>query len=153
MLESSPAEFADTYARYAAAGELLPRLEGSFLLEFVVGDLVLYLFDRCGPYFFTGPAHVIVHGLTDPTITTLTVAPPNEQPWAEATGRSALRGVGQVVAQTHRATVLDAGLLLVLSQPTFPPYTAGSWSLEAEVGDWVQFSTLNPLHGYLVERN
>ncbi len=148
LLESSPAEFAQTYAPYGAQGVLLPRPEGSFLLEFVCGELVLYLFDRCGPYLGTGPARAVIHGLADLSQTGL--MEPQPEPWAEAVGRSGLRGVGQVVAQTWRATVLDVGLPIVLSRPARPPYPAGAWALEAEVGDWLHFETLPPLHGYLV---
>lgn len=150
MLESSPGEFAHTYAQYAAYGQLLPRPEGSFLLEFVSGDLALYLFDRCDPYSPTGPARVLIHGLIDPEITGVEVSAP-AAPWAEAVGRSSVRGVGRVIAQTPRATIVDAGLPLVLSFPARPPYTPGCWTLPAEPGDWLRFTTAAPLHGYLIE--
>ncbi|WP_261664300.1 hypothetical protein [Deinococcus sp. Marseille-Q6407] len=151
MLESSPGDFADAYAAYAAQGELLPRPEGSFLLEFACGDLALYLLDRCGPYLPTGPARVVIHGLIDPDLTHLEGSPP-EQPWAESLGRSSLQGVGQVIAQTRRAVVVDAGLPLVLSCPSYPPYPAGSWTLPVQVGEWLRFTTLSPLHGYRLEK-
>ncbi|GHG01308.1 hypothetical protein GCM10017783_11940 [Deinococcus piscis] len=149
MLESSPTEFAATYAQYAAHGQLLPRPEGSFLLEFVSGDLALYLLDRCGPYLTPGPARVVIHGLVSPEATGPAAAP--LAPWAEALGRSGVQGVGRVLAQTSRATVVDAGLPLVLSHPARPPYSAGCWTLPAEPGDWLRFSTSAPLHGYLIE--
>lgn len=152
MLESSPTEFTDAYAAYAAEGWLLPRPEGSFLLEFVCGDRALYLFDRCGPYFFSGPARVLIHGLCEPEATGRTEPPADGQPWAETLGRSTLRGVGQVIVQTRRATVVDIGFPLLLSRPAYPPYPAGSWTVDAEVGGWLHFETLPPLHGYLVRQ-
>lgn len=152
MLESSPQEFADTYSEYAAAGQLLPRPEGSFLLEFVCGDLALYVLDRCGPYVLPGPARLVLHGLIDPEETALEPLG-SEAPWAEVRGRSSVQGVGRVVAQTARAAVVDAGFPLVLSRPAQPPYTPGCWTLPAQVGEWVRFVTLPPLHGYLIEGN
>lgn len=149
-LETSPADFAEAYAQYAAQGLLLPQPEGSPLLEFACGGLVIYLLDRCGPYLPTGPGRVIVHGLINPQLTSVMIPGEPEQTWAEAVGRSALRGMGQVIAQNRRVTVVDAGLPLVLSRPALPPYPRGCWRLDAQPGDWVHFETLSPLHGFVL---
>ena len=149
-LEHSPSEFADTFQEFAASGELLPRPEGSPLLEFVSGDLVLYLVDRCGPYLPIGPCKVVLHALIDPHQTDLLSGETVSSPWLEATGRSQMQGVGQIIEQRRQGAVVDAGLPLVLSCPALPPYAANAWQIPAEIGDWLKFATLPPIHGYWI---
>ena len=145
ILESSEAEFASRYRAFAARGELYPQPEGSPLLEFASQGRVLYLFDRSGPYAAQpGPAEVIVHGVLD-TIQTVRLGwgePGEFREQLTAVGVSAVEGVGQVLAAGAQVWVVRARLPLVLAafQP-LPP---------AEVGEWVSFHTLPPLHGFLV---
>ncbi|MDO4246328.1 MAG: hypothetical protein Q4C89_09920 [Deinococcus sp.] len=140
-LETSEQEFADRFAAYAATGELYPQREGSPLLEFVAGGRVLYLFDRCGPYAARpGAARVVVHGMLDPAQTAVLGSPAEES--LSVQGVSALSGCGQVLEASRRVWVVQARVPLVLAAfAPLPPVRAG---------DWVQFVTLPPLHGFVL---
>lgn len=143
ILESSEAEFTSRFRAYAAQGLLYPQPEGSPLLEFASGGRVLYLFDRNGPYAASpGPAQVIVHGILDPA---RTAGLPRESSPTEAltvNGISAVEGVGEVLVAGPRVWVVRARLPLVLAAFGSLP--------RVEVGDWVTFQTLPPLHGFLL---
>lgn len=146
-LESSELEFASRYEPYAASGLLYPQREGSPLLEFASGGRVLYLFDRSGPYRGRpGPARVVVHGVLDPHGEGPRVLTADEAGRARETltvvGVSGVEGVGQLLAVSRRVWVVRARLPLVLA--TFGELPA------AQVGDWVAFRTVPPLHGFLV---
>lgn len=142
MLESSEREFASQYAHYAAQGTLYPQLEGSPLLEFAAGGRVLYLFDRTGPYLARpGEARVIIHGVLDITATSALPQPETEESLS-VLGVSAIEGRGQVVALPRGAWVVQARVPLVLAAFDSLP--------EVQVGDWVAFRTLPPLHGFMV---
>lgn len=145
MLESSETEFASRYAAYAAEGQLYPQREGSPLLEFASGGRVLYLFDRCGPYLGQpGPARVVVHGVLELAGTHL-LSGAEAQAAGEtlgAVGVSQVEGVGQLLQVSPPVWVVQARVPLVLAAfGLLPP---------AEVGDWVAFRTVPPLHGFLV---
>ncbi|SEJ11272.1 hypothetical protein SAMN04488058_10434 [Deinococcus reticulitermitis] len=141
-LETSEIEFTDTYAAFAAAGELYPQREGSPLLEFAAGGRVLYLFDRCGPYAARpGPARVIVHGVLDPARVAVLPAGEHEE-LLHVQGISAVEGVGQVTQAGRRVWVVQARLPLVLAAFDSLPGAAP--------GDWVSFATVPPLHGFVV---
>lgn len=140
-LETSEQEFADRFAAYAATGDLYPQREGSPLLEFVAGGRVLYLFDRCGPYAARpGPARVVVHGMLDPAQTAVLGSPAEES--LSVQGVSALSGCGQVLEASRRVWVVQARVPLVLA--AFEPLPS------VQAGDWVQFVTLPPLHGFVL---
>ncbi len=139
-LETSPDDFAARFAPHAARGELWPQPEGSPLMEFVVGGLPLYLFDRTGPYTAKpGLAWVVIHG-------TLQHYAPLAQgrPQLSSPGVSQLEGVGQVIAvESRRTVVVEARMPLVLSG--FEPLK------DVQLGDWLSFVTEAPLHGFLVK--
>lgn len=146
-LESSELEFMSRYGAFAAEGQLYPQREGSPLLEFASGGRVLYLFDRCGPYRGRpGPARVVVHGVLDRRGGGPRVLPPGEaeRPREALTvvGVSEVEGVGELLAVSRRVWVVRARLPLVLG--TFEDLPG------AEVGGWVSFRTLPPLHGFLL---
>ncbi len=138
VLESSTEEFVTRYAAHAAHGVLYPSVEGSPLLEFEAGGVVLYLFDRSGPYMTSpGPARMLVHAV----VKSFEVLGPDG--WAESlatTGISSVEGVGNVVQVARNVCVVQARLPLVLGSFTpLPPLKAG---------DWVRFDSEAPLHGF-----
>lgn len=143
-LENSEQEFLTRYAEFAASGTLYPQIEGSPLMEFSSAGRVLFLFDRTGPYrAHPGPARVLVHGVVNADGWTL-VAPGEARDEAfTMLGASEAEGVGEVIHVSRRSCVVRARLPVVLS--TFDSLPA------AQVGDWVRFRTLPPLHGFLVE--
>lgn len=141
-LESSEREFAARFADHAAHGLIYPQPEGSPLLEFASGGRVLYLFDRCGPYAAQpGTARVVVHGILEPDSVDL-VSPQGARETLTVHGVSALDGCGQITHVYGRAWVVRARLPLVLAAfAELPPLT---------VGQWINFKTLPPLHGFVV---
>ncbi|BDP40265.1 hypothetical protein DAETH_02340 [Deinococcus aetherius] len=146
-LESSELEFASRYEAFAAQGQLYSQREGSPLLEFASGGRVLYLFDRSGPYRGRpGPARVVVHGVLDRRGDGPRVLTPDELGRARealtVVGVSEVEGVGKLLAVSRRVWVVHARLPLVLGAFEELP--------GAEVGEWVSFRTLPPLHGFLL---
>lgn len=142
-LENSEQEFLERYAPYAVAGTLSPQVEGSPLMEFSAAGRVLYLFDRTGPYTASaGQARVVVHGLLDLEGTAvLPTAPDSAQ--LTSLGVSAVEGSGQVLLVSRRTWVVQSRLTLVLSSMTGLP--------AVNVGQWISFRTLPPLHGFLTK--
>lgn len=134
----------ERFAEFAASGTLYAQVEGSPLLEFASGGRVLYLFDRCGPYAAPpGPARVVVHGILD-ELTLLS----NNHERSEALsvqGVSGVEGRGRVLAVERSTWVVHARLPLVLASFTGGP--------EMQVGDWVSFRTVPPMHGFVMEQN
>lgn len=143
-LENSEQEFITRFAAHAASGTLYPQIEGSPLLEFSAGGRVLFLFDRMGPYAsVNGPARVIVHGLVEAgELHVLDQAEATEEKLMPS-AISAVEGQGRVVLASRRTVVVQARLPLVLSVLEGQP--------GLQVGDWVQFRTQPPLHGFLVK--
>ncbi|SMB88568.1 hypothetical protein [Deinococcus hopiensis] len=145
MLESSEEEFTARFRAFAADGELYPQPEGSPLLEFAAGGRVLYLFDRSGPYAAVpGPARVLVHGILGPgQIAPLPAEAAGERREAlTVVGVSAVEGRGEVLASSAQICVVRARLPLVLASfSPLPPL---------QVGGWVTFQTLPPLHGFVL---
>ncbi|GMA17305.1 hypothetical protein E5F05_20325 [Deinococcus metallilatus] len=145
MLESSETEFASRYAAFAAEGELYPQPEGSPLLEFATGGRVLYLFDRTGPYVARpGFARVVVHGVLD-LAGTRRLTPGEERGTPETltvVGISGVEGTGEVLHAARQVWVVRARVPLVLA--AFEPLPP------VQVGEWVAFRTLPPLHGFLL---
>ncbi|WP_309572369.1 hypothetical protein [Deinococcus sp.] len=140
-LESSEREFTERFAEFAASGVLYAQVEGSPLLEFASGGRVLYLFDRCGPYAAPpGPARVVVHGILDE----LTPLPEDHErsEVLSVQGISGAEGRGRVLAVERSTWVVHARLPLVLSS-----FVGG---LQVQVGDWVSFRTVPPMHGFVL---
>jgi len=143
ILESSEAEFTSRFRAFAAQGQLYPQPEGSPLLEFAAGGRVLYLFDRSGPYAAPpGPAQVIVHGILDPARAAALLPGSQVSEVLTVNSISAVEGVGEVIFTAPQVWVVRARLPLVLA--AFGPLP------RVEVGDWVSFQTLPPLHGFLL---
>ncbi|GGM55097.1 hypothetical protein GCM10008956_33790 [Deinococcus arenae] len=140
-LETSERDFAARYAEFAAQGTLYPSREGSPLLEFGVAGRVLYLFDRSGPYAAQpGPARLVVHGVVeDGGLHRLDSGDHQEQ--VQTLGVSGVEGRGRVLAVWRQGLVVQARLPLVLGSFTPLP--------DVQVGDWVAFRTMPPLHGFV----
>jgi hypothetical protein len=140
VLEHSTIEFLEHFKAYAARVFLYPQIEASPLLEARVGGRVVYLFDRMGPYSaVNGEALMIVN----PMVETVTVSETQEAD-LNVLGVSKLEGVGQVVAVEPNHVMLEARALLVIG------VLDDSWR-KVKVGDWLQFSSLEPVHGFFVK--
>jgi hypothetical protein len=140
VLEHSTIEFLEHFKAHAACVFLYPQIEASPLLEARVGGRVVYLFDRTGPYSaVNGEALMIVNPMVD----SLSAAESQE---ADLTvlGVSKIKGVGRVVAVEPNHVVVEARALLVIG------VLDDSWR-KVKVGDWVGFSSLEPVHGFFVK--
>jgi hypothetical protein len=140
-LESSERDFMERYAEFAATGTLYAQVEGSPLLEFASAGRVLYLFDRCGPYAAPpGPARVVVHAIVDELA--LLAVEGERLEVLSVHGVSGAEGRGRVLASGRSTWVVQARVPLVLSSFTGGP--------PVQVGDWVSFRTVPPLHGFVL---
>jgi hypothetical protein len=142
VLEHSVAEFIEQFKPHASRVTVYPQTEASPLLEVKVGGRVVYVFDRVGPYSTpTGDVWMIVN----PMVNSLSKTESRETE-LQLAGVSKLEGVGQVVAVMPSHVVLEAKAKLVLG------VLDESWRGLA-VGDWVQFVSLEPVHGFFVRRD
>lgn len=140
VIEESPESFVQRWRSYAAEVQLFPRTEGSPLLECRVGDTILQLLDRTGPYVAApGTRRVILNPMAE------RLEPADDEVRAlEAAGLGALRGSGCVIGGDGRLTVVDCGVPVVVAvmdeaAPRFPE------------GRFVSFEGLPPVHGFVVE--
>ncbi len=139
MIEESPEAFIQRWRRHAAGAQLFSRTEGSPLLECRLGDALVQLFERTGPYVARpGPARVVVN----PSTTAFEPAEPGQRA-IEATGLGMIRASGLVVERDGRSVVLDCGVPLVVSllepEGELP-----------EDGRFVRFESVGPIHGFVV---
>lgn len=150
-LENSAEDLERRYADYAVAGVVHPSIEGSPLIEFSASGRVFYLFDRNGLYEVQpGPRRILIHGILDMQQTVLTqpsqhaqLNPDNsDSEQLVSSGISELQGYGRLVAIQEQHWVVQARVQLLLSSFEALP--------TAQVGDWLQFATLAPLHGFAV---
>ena len=140
VLEHSTIEFVEHFKAHAARVFLYPQIEASPLLEVRVGGRVIYLFDRTGPYgAVNGEALLIVN----PMVNTLALAQTQEA-ILNILGVSKLEGVGKVIAVEPNHVVLEARATLVIG------VLDDSWR-KVKIGDWVGFSSLEPVHGFFVK--
>jgi hypothetical protein len=163
-LEHSISEFIEQFKPHASRVQLYPQTEASPLLEVKVGGRVVYVLDRVGPYVAgTGEVWMIVN----PMVATLSKAQTQEAE-LHSTGISKLEGVGLVVAIAPNHVVLevtpnhvvlevtpDRNVLEVTQPETKAKLVLGvldeSWR-SVQVGDWVQWVSLEPVHGFIVRR-
>jgi hypothetical protein len=141
VLEHSVSEFIEQFKTHASRVTVYPQTEASPLLEVRVGGKVVYVFDRVGPYATpTGDVWMIIN----PMVNTL-VKTESREAELNLAGVSKLEGVGQVVAFAPSHVVVQAKAKLVLG------VLDDSWRGFA-VSDWVEFSSLEPVHGFFVRR-
>ncbi|MFN8509185.1 MAG: hypothetical protein U0Z75_01250 [Deinococcaceae bacterium] len=138
ILETSVDGFIDRFRVYATEGEMHPRAEGSALLEFSSAKLTLYLLERTSPYHVRhGLAQVIVH----PILKTCKCIPASDE-HLFPNGISSLEGRGHVIKVSPGFMVVQAKITLVLG--LLAP------SETVVVGDWIQFTTEAPIHGFVL---
>ncbi len=139
MLEESVESFILHYKPYAALVEILPYLEGSPLLECVVGNTVVQVLERTAPYLARpGKMRLIIN----PTAKVLEPAEEIRKSLVTV-ATSRIRATGPVLELGRQALIVDAGTPLVVS-------FFGSLPEGVAVGEWVQFESLAPLHGFVL---
>jgi hypothetical protein len=140
-MEDSVEGFILHYKPYAAAVEILPKTEGSPLLEVVANHKVLHLLERTPPYGAKpGKAQVIVNPMTQSlsksgeAVKAITVP-----------ALSKMRVQGVVLEVFPDAAIIDAGVPLVVNLlEEFPNDIA--------LGDYVSFESLSPIHGFVIQK-
>ena len=139
MIEESVESFITQFKPYAAPVEVLPHVEGSPLLECVVGRTVIHLLERTSPYAARpGMGQVIINP------TTLGLEPSAEAiKELLAPALSQLKVTGLVLERQEGAVIVDAGVPLVVTLFSDVPETLAA-------GDWVQFESITPVHGFFV---
>ncbi len=125
---------------HAVDVEFFAKTEGSPLIECRVGDVVLQLFERTGPYLaHPGSGRLIVN----PIATSLGVESEPVAPTLEVDAVSRIKAAGRVLEVDGRVAVIDAGMpLVVYSLDPLPP--------EVTAGASVNFESLPPLHGFVM---
>jgi hypothetical protein len=141
VLEHSVSEFVEHFKAHASRVQVYPQTEASPLLEVKVGGKVVYLLDRVGPYVAgNGEALMIVNPMVQGVQPSKT-----QEASLQTVGISKLEGVGQVLAVVPNHIVLETTAKLVLG------ILDESWR-GVQVGDWLEFSSLEPVHGFFVRR-
>lgn len=147
MIEESPEAFIARWREYAVTAELFPHIEGSPLLEARIGDALMQLFERTGPYLGqAGDVTLIVHPVTEQLDA---VGDDEAGPGIEVLGVSKIRAVGTVLAAEGRVLIVDVGapnggpLPLVVGVLADEPRLPG-------VGGVVTFTNRPPVHGFVL---
>lgn len=142
MFEESVEGFIARWRHCAVVGHAFARVEGSPLLEVAIGERVLQLFERTGPYGApTGEVRLIVHAVATA--------------WdSEVSGDAAsctmltptrFRLVGPVIERDGPLVVIDAGFLLVVGLDARE--LAVTWP---RVGFTLSCETLAPAHAFVL---
>lgn len=126
---------------YANRATLYSHTEGSPLLECAINGYILNVFERTNPYVSTpGDIEIIVNPLTEQV-----TKPEEPAKHLELTGLSQMKACGLVLFRGDNTVVIDAGLPLVVSVFAALPD-------DAAAGDWLEFTSLAPVHGFILTR-
>lgn len=141
MIEDSVDNFILNYKTYAAEIEILPKLEGSPLVEAIVVDKVIHFFERTGPYESkAGLARVILN----PNLEELFDNSEHKKSLL-VTGISRIEAKGLVLERENRAIVVDVGFPLVVTCLDEIPD-------EIIAGEWIGFGSSSPIHGFVLAK-
>jgi hypothetical protein len=150
MFEDSVEGFIARWRAHATDGFAFARAEGSPLLEVAVGDAVLQLFERTGPYEApTGPVRVLLHAVAAAWSVTAD-GPIEGAPSLAAAGLARLRLAGRVIEVAEPLVVVDAGVHVVVGLDADGAEEAGAPF--PTVGSWLACDTLAPAHGFVLRR-
>ena len=126
---------------YAATVRLFSRTEGNPLLECGAAGKIFHVLERTGPYQVgSGSARIIVSAAAEK------VEKASEtRKRLEVTGLSKIHAQGPVLLRQQRTVVVDAGIPLVVGVFAGLPD-------DVAAGDWLEFTSLPPLHGFVVSQ-
>lgn len=126
---------------YANRATLYSHTEGSPLLECAINGHMLNVFERTNPYIATpGDIEIIINPLTEHAS-----KPQTSHKHLELTGISQMHACGLVLFRSEHTVVIDAGFPLVVSVFADLPD-------DAAAGDWLEFTSLAPIHGFILTR-
>ncbi len=139
-MEDSIESFIAQFKSYAVTVDLLPKIEGSPLLECVAGQKVIHLLERTGPYLSRpGKTQVIVN----PSIETLQTSTFTEKSF-QVTSLSRLKAQGLVLDRSQDTLIVDVGIPLVVSLLNNDQV--------ADLGSYISFESVPPIHGFIVPK-
>jgi len=139
MIEDSVDNFILNYKTYASEIEILPKLEGSSLVEAIVANKVLHFFERTGPYDSkVGKARAILNINLKEFYDN-----PNKHKSVEVIGISSVKLEGLVLERMANTIILDAGSPFVVSSFEDIPD-------DIIAGGWVALSSIAPIHGFVL---
>ena len=142
MFEESVEGFIARWRHAAISGHAFARVEGSPLLEVAIGDRILQLFERTGPYAApAGAVRLIVHAVAEVWSLDDGFADANLSVIAPAR----LRLQGLVTERDGPLVVVDAGIPVVVGLD--PRGAAVAWPA---VGSRLSCETLAPAHGFVL---
>ena len=142
MFEDSVEGFIARWQHAAVPAHAFARAEGSPLLEVAVGERVLHLLERTGPYAApAGAVRLIVHAVADAWRVEEAATPAS---FAEISP-TRFRLQGEVLERDGPLLVLDAGFPLVLGLDATGPGVV--WP---SVGARLSCETLAPAHAFVL---
>ena len=126
---------------YAATVQLFSRTEGNPLLECGAAGKIFHVLERTGPYQVgPGSARIIVSAAAERVEKAA-----ETRKRLEVTGLSKIHAQGPVLLRQQRTVVVDAGVPLVVGVFAGLPD-------DVAAGDWLEFTSLPPLHGFVVSQ-
>jgi hypothetical protein len=142
VFEDSVEGFITRWRHLGVSGHAFARAEGSPLLEVGVGEWVLHLFERTGPYAApTGPVRLIVHAVAEAWR-----EEPEGTPLAFAViAPTRFRIVGRVTELDGPLLGVDVGIPLVVGLDA-----RGEQLALPKVGALFSCDTLAPAHGFVL---
>ena len=139
VFEDSVDGFIETWKSFSTRVRLFPKVEGSPLLECQVGNSILHLLERTGPYAATsGEVEVIINATG-----VIHAGQPTGSREFEVKTISHLKGTGKVLAISNDIMVIDIGFPLVFGPKKGVPNGVTE-------GSNVSVETFPPVHGFVV---
>lgn len=140
VFEDSPEGFVARWRGYSVDAEVFAKTEGNPLIECRIGESVLQLFERTGPYLSkAGEARLIIN----PTVDRLEPSAFELTPSLDVGAVSTVAASGTVLEVDGRTAVIDAGVpLVVYSLEPLPEHLVK--------GVAVRFESHAPVHGFVV---
>ena len=139
MIEDSVDNFILNYKTYAAEIEILPKIEGSTLVEAIALNKVFHFFERTGPYDSKpGKARAILNLMIKEIHSNAIKVKA-----LKVTGISELKVEGLVLEREQKSIILDVGIPLVVTNFKDIPD-------EIAAGEWIGVSSLAPIHGFVL---
>ena len=139
--EDSIEGFISQWKPYAATVQLFSRTEGNPLLECGAAGKIFHVLERTGPYQVgPGSAQIIVSAVTEKVEKAT-----ETRKRLEVSGLSRVHAQGPILLRQQRTVVVDAGIPLVVGVFAGLPD-------DVAAGDWLEFTSLPPLHGFVTSR-
>ena len=139
VFEDSVDGFVQSWKKFCTRVRLFPKVEGSPLLECGIGDSILHMLERTGPYCsVSGEAEVIINATG-----VISAWESTGSTRFEVKAISELHGTGKILAIANETLVIDIGFPLVFGAQNGVPEGV-------VIGSYVSVETFPPIHGFVV---